>query len=287
MSSACRWADLISALQKVARVLDLKGKYRPDAAVTSGAGGVGGDTLQLNFIPRSLSITLAKRLAQCLNSGLPSGVHLKAAEVLDLIFARLGPQGLVPQLSIWSMGLLPLLQHASSRVKPVLLTLLEKYYVPLGARLLPALPGLLLALLPGMEEETADTRDKVLELLEAVRAATATYPAHSHSPNSHLHPHPHAHHGHTVVLADHSVFMRCVWRLLLNCPQVRLATVNYLAVMLPNPAALVPAGATAAGGVYGQQLQLSRFLSSPRGLCVSALLAANASRSSRCRWYAE
>ena len=248
------WADLISALQKVQRVLDLKGKFRPDATVAVTPAG-GGEPMQLSlsFIPRALSINLAKRLAQCLNSGLPSGVHLKALEVYELVLARLGNHGLVSQLSIWTLGLLGLQSHASSRVKPVLLGLIERFYLPLGPKLLPALPGLLMALLPGMEEDssTSDTREKVLEILEALRMATRTRLA---------------------GVATESVFMNTLWKLLLNVPGVRLAAVNYLTAMLPKPTALL--------GAHGSTvtLALSRFVSHPPSLCIAALLAALHSR---------
>jgi hypothetical protein len=39
-------------------------------------------------IPQKL--TLAKRLAQCMNPALPSGVHLKALDTYDIIIGRIG-----------------------------------------------------------------------------------------------------------------------------------------------------------------------------------------------------
>lgn len=38
------------------------------------------------------------------------------------------------------------------QVKPILLDIYEQYYLPLGLALLPGLSGLLIALLPGLEE---------------------------------------------------------------------------------------------------------------------------------------
>ena len=51
-----------------------------------------------------------------------------------------------------SSGLFPLLSHAAMAVKPVLLTLYERYYLPLQRALLPSLQAFITGLLPGLEE---------------------------------------------------------------------------------------------------------------------------------------
>lgn len=53
---------------------------------------------------------------------------------------------------ISSSGLFPLLGHASMAVKPVLLKLYERYYLPLQRALLPSLQAFITGLLPGLEE---------------------------------------------------------------------------------------------------------------------------------------
>lgn len=55
-------------------------------------------------------------------------------------------------LFIYSAGLFPLLAAAAISVKPVLIDIYEEFYVPLGAYLIPALPGFIMAVLPGIEE---------------------------------------------------------------------------------------------------------------------------------------
>lgn len=96
--------------------------------------------------------TIGKRLAQCLHPALPSGVHLKALESYDIIFKCIGTQRLAHDLFIYSAGLFPLLSHAAMSVKPVLLTVYETHFVALGRNIKPGLNGLLLGLLPGLEE---------------------------------------------------------------------------------------------------------------------------------------
>ena len=68
------------------------------------------------------------------------------------IFDRIGGDGLVRDLFIYTSGLFPLLEYAPMQVRPALLDLYEQYIIPLGPGLLPALQGILLGLLPGLEE---------------------------------------------------------------------------------------------------------------------------------------
>ena len=105
---------------------------------------------KFKVLPRKL--TIGKRLAQCMHPTLPSGVHLKALETYELIFKRIGHKGLAQDLFIYSAGLFPLLGNAAMSTRPVLMNMYENYFLPLGKALLPGLPGLLLALLPGIEE---------------------------------------------------------------------------------------------------------------------------------------
>lgn len=53
-------------------------------------------------VPRR--IIISKRLAQCLHPALPSGVHLKALEIYDVIFKCMGTNRLSQELFIYSAG---------------------------------------------------------------------------------------------------------------------------------------------------------------------------------------
>ncbi|CRK96401.1 CLUMA_CG009818, isoform A [Clunio marinus] len=123
------WADLISALGKLNKVISSYSQYQ--------------------VIPRRIKIS--KRLAQCMHPALPSGVHLKALETYDVIFSNTGVERLASELFIYSAGLFPLLGYAAMNVRPSLLEIYEKYFVPLGERLRPALSGFLSGVLPGLE----------------------------------------------------------------------------------------------------------------------------------------
>uniref|UniRef100_A0A2R9CMC0 DOP1 leucine zipper like protein A n=1 Tax=Pan paniscus TaxID=9597 RepID=A0A2R9CMC0_PANPA len=142
------WADLISALGKLNKVLQNNAKYQ--------------------VVPKKL--TIGKRLAQCLHPALPGGVHRKALETYEIIFKIIGPKRLAKDLFLYSSGLFPLLANAAMSVKPTLLSLYEIYYLPLGKTLKPGLQGLLTGILPGLEEGS-EYYERTNMLLEKVAAA--------------------------------------------------------------------------------------------------------------------
>ncbi|XP_054470794.1 protein dopey-2 [Anoplopoma fimbria] len=140
--SSSEWADLISSLGKLNKALQ--------------------SNLRYSLLPKRLII--GKRLAQCLHPALPSGVHLKALETYEVIFKIIGTKWLAKDLFIYSSGLFPLLGHAAMAVKPILLTLYERYYLPLQRALLPSLQAFITGLLPGLEEglDVYDRTDALL-----------------------------------------------------------------------------------------------------------------------------
>ncbi|XP_058838308.1 protein dopey-1 homolog isoform X2 [Topomyia yanbarensis] len=144
------WADLISALGKLNKVISSNSQFQ--------------------IIPRRIKIS--KRLAQCMHPALPSGVHLKALESYDVIFSNIGVDRLASELFIYSAGLFPLLGYSAMNVRPPLLSIYEKYFVPLGEKLRPALSGFLSGVFPGLEsgqdhfERTSSLLDKVCEAVK-------------------------------------------------------------------------------------------------------------------------
>uniref|UniRef100_A0A8B9GMA1 DOP1 leucine zipper like protein B n=1 Tax=Astyanax mexicanus TaxID=7994 RepID=A0A8B9GMA1_ASTMX len=155
--SSSEWADLISSLGKLNKALQSNLKY--------------------SLLPRRLII--GKRLAQCLHPALPSGVHLKALETYEVIFKIIGTKWLAKDLFIYSSGLFPLLAHAAMSVKPVLLTLYERYFLPLQKALLPSLQAFITGLLPGLEEglEVYDRTDALLLKLSLLVGQSVFYGA--------------------------------------------------------------------------------------------------------------
>lgn len=160
--------------------------------------------LPTSIIPRSL--LLSKRLAQCLNPALPSGVHHRALSVYRQIFLQLSTDGLRRDLAIWSPGLLPFFERANTSTRPVVLALLEDFYLPLADELKPMTRAFLLAVLPGLEEEGAENFDRTLKLLDGLKRSVAD-----------------------------ELFWRCLWAAIITNPGVRQASINFL-VKRPPPA---------------------------------------------------
>ncbi|KAM9037091.1 protein DOP1B isoform 1-T1 [Sarcophilus harrisii] len=155
--SSSEWADLISSLGRLNKALQ--------------------SNLTYSLLPRRLIIS--KRLAQCLHPALPSGVHLKALETYEIIFKIIGTKWLAKDLFLYSCGLFPLLTNGAVSVRPVLLDLYEKYFLPLKKLLLPSLQAFVIGLLPGLEEgsEIYDRTDALLLRLSHVVGKDVFYTA--------------------------------------------------------------------------------------------------------------
>ncbi|KAK4687443.1 hypothetical protein P7C73_g2673, partial [Tremellales sp. Uapishka_1] len=179
------WADFISFLSRLLKTLQTSSPPYTE-------------------IPRKLIV--AKRLAQCLNPALPSGVHQRALDVYAHIFGIIGIEGLKRDLLIWSSGLFPFFQFAATSVRPSLINIYETYYLPLGPNLRPAMKALILALLPGIEEETGDFFDKILSLLG--RLSDAVSPP---------------------------FFLQNVFVILISTASSRLSSLNYLSKKMLEP----------------------------------------------------
>ncbi|OQE26848.1 hypothetical protein PENSTE_c005G09638 [Penicillium steckii] len=143
------WADYISFLSRLLKALQT---HPPDQPV----------------VPHK--VIVSKRLAQCLNPSLPSGVHQKALEVYTYIFGLIKLEGLSHDLPLYLPGLAPTLTFASLTVRPLFLSLVEGYIVDLEPwAIRPALKAILLALLPGLEEETSDDFEPTLRIINKLR----------------------------------------------------------------------------------------------------------------------
>ncbi|KAF8559912.1 hypothetical protein OG21DRAFT_1528688 [Imleria badia] len=159
--------------------------------------------LQFKEIPHKLIV--AKRLAQCLNPALPTGVHQRALDVYIHILSVLGTEGLKRDLPLWSSGLFPFFEYASTSVKPALLNIYDTYYLPLQHDLRPVMKSFILALLPGLEEETGEFFDKVLGLLDKLSGTVSPV-----------------------------FFMQNLWLVMITMPSARGTALNFLSRRLPR-----------------------------------------------------
>ncbi|GKT41980.1 protein dopey [Colletotrichum spaethianum] len=153
------WADYISFLNRL-----LKVGYPPSYPALQARHP------STTTIPSKAIV--AKRLSQCLNPSLPSGVHQKALEVYSYIFATIGTDGLSKDLPLYLPGLASTLSFASLSVRSPFLDLLERHFLDLDPRSLrPAMKSVVLALLPGLEDETSEDFDRTLRLMDSFKAA--------------------------------------------------------------------------------------------------------------------
>ncbi|GAB0138539.1 hypothetical protein EsDP_00006771 [Epichloe bromicola] len=145
------WADYIAFLNKLLKALQARPK-------------------SFNTIPAKALV--AKRLSQCLNPALPSGVHQKALEIYSHVFITIGKDGLSRDLPLYLPGLAPTLSFASLSVRSPYLDLLETHFLDLDPRSLrPAIKSIILALLPGLEDETSEDFERTLNLVSRFKEA--------------------------------------------------------------------------------------------------------------------
>jgi galactitol-specific phosphotransferase system IIB component len=197
--SSTEWADLISSLGKLKKVLQSFPKYA--------------------FVPKRVSV--CKRLAQCLHPALPSGVHLKALEVYTVIFQNIGSEMLSKDLFLYSSGLFPLLANAALSVKPVLLSMYETYFLPLRTQLKPCLIGLLIGILPGLEDGS-DFYQRSFNLLKNICIAQSDAPVLL-----------------STMIADDKYFYTCLWSAIVSQSSIRFPAIQFILTNYENRKKLV------------------------------------------------
>ncbi|KAJ2745082.1 hypothetical protein GGI20_002456 [Coemansia sp. BCRC 34301] len=141
------WADVTAFLTRLSRSFEIYSMY--------------------TVVPHKITVT--KRLAQCLNPALPTGVHQKTLSIYEQLCRLIGHDGLVADLPLYALGLFPFMRNASLKAKPQLLGILEDYFVPLGPGLRPCLKSIMVGVLPGLEEASADVGGRVVGLLDRLR----------------------------------------------------------------------------------------------------------------------
>ncbi|KAL1847916.1 Endosome to Golgi transport protein [Paecilomyces lecythidis] len=193
------WADYISFLSRLLKALQ---SHPPD----------------LPIVPHKTIV--AKRLAQCLNPSLPSGVHQKALEVYTYIFSLIKPEGLSHDLVLYLPGIAPTLTFASLSVRPLFLSLVETFLPDLEPwAIRPALKAIILALLPGLEEETSDDFETTLRIVNKFRNVSSQM--RTQRPSDHAD-------------ASGQYFWQCLFLASITNPSRRLGVLAYLNRHLPK-----------------------------------------------------
>jgi hypothetical protein len=206
------WADFIAFLKQLLKTLQAY--------------------LQFKEIPRK--VIVAKRLSQCLNPALPTGVHQRALDVYTHILGVIGVDGLRRDLFLWTSGLFPFFEYSATAVKLTLINIYDAHFLPLKSSLRPVMKAFILALLPGLEEETSEFFEQVLNLLDGLST--------------------------TVSL---SYFLENVWLIMLTVPSARGTALNLVSRRLPR--LIVGKGMPSGERVNeNRKLMTDRFSNNPR-----------------------
>ena len=126
-------------------------------------------------------ISLAKRLAQCLNQNLPSGVHEMDLDVYSMLFDNIKLNNnnfLGDNLGLYSAGLFPFFVYASAKNKIKFLDdIIKKHYLTLEiSEFKLSLPGMLASILPALEEQNETMQKSIREVfLKAREKSGDTY----------------------------------------------------------------------------------------------------------------
>lgn len=132
-------------------------------------------------------------------------MHQKALEVYSYIFDTIGTSGLERDLHIYSIGLFPFLQYASTSARDTLLRLYDQHFLSLRRRLRPITKALIMAILPGLEDEQAETYDRCLMLLERLSQTV-----------------------------DKAYFFQCIWLVLITQSSLRAPAINFISKRMPQ-----------------------------------------------------
>lgn len=119
-------------------------------------------------------VALSKRLAQCLNTNLPSGVHEIAMEIYRKLFENIkkNNNGLLGEdLGLYSSGLFPFFTYATNQNKLKFLNdIIKEHYLTLtDYEFSLCLPGMVVSILPGIEEQHELMQKTIKEIFSESR----------------------------------------------------------------------------------------------------------------------
>ncbi|EGR29985.1 n-terminal domain protein [Ichthyophthirius multifiliis] len=123
-------------------------------------------------------INFCKRLAQCLNPELPEAINLAALRIYENIFKNMQSVSnnnieeyvkiFTDYIGVYSIGLFPFFSNGQLRNKFYFLNMIKKYYIPLGKDLIPCAPGLVLSILPGLDENNQELLKEIHEIYTCI-----------------------------------------------------------------------------------------------------------------------
>lgn len=202
------WADYIAFLSRLQKALQLA--EEPAHSV--------------QWIP--LAHQVLAKLALCLSSKLPNGVHQKTISIYDLIFSKLSRETLNKEIQVWLPGLLPVVSYGSMLVKPQLLALYKNHLlVQLEPSTLKMITRpVLLSLLAGLDDENLEVFSDILSILDKFKHR----------------------------LGDSAHFWQCLFLCIITSPEKRLGALNWCTARLPVLLAMKTGGGESKFSVEAQ-----------------------------------
>ena len=188
-NNAKEWPDLMSVIKELNSLLQKNN--------------------ECNFKLIKEKITLARRLAQCLNSSLPAGLHENALITYDIILDNIlkhNNNHLGNDLALYSSGLFPFFQNASpSNKQDYLLKIIKGKFLKMESTELElCLTGLLVSILPGLEEQNELITKYIKEIFGALRERLSDY-----------------------------VFYGCLWSIIIRNQKLKLMGMKYINETIP------------------------------------------------------
>ena len=188
---AKEWTDLVKNITDIQILMDTNQKE-----------------LNLNDYPNNE--ILAKRLAQCLNKDLPGGLHEVSIKLYSFVLHNLASnnnQNLGKNLALFSSGLFPFYQYASAQNKiNYLESIIKKVYLCINnTELELCLPGLLVSILPCLDENNEQITKNVIEVFNDISSKI-----------------------------DEKIFYGILWSIILRNPKLRSSGMEYMKKSIPT-----------------------------------------------------
>lgn len=106
----------------------------------------------MHFIPRKFLVN--KRLAQCLNPSLPTGVHHKVIDAYDAVCRKIRETATDLDIEIILTSVLPFFEHANTLIRSRIVYLLDKFLITFHKKLDFHYLQIISGLLAGLEDPT-------------------------------------------------------------------------------------------------------------------------------------
>ena len=108
-------------------------------------------------------------------------------------------------IGIYSNGIFPFFQFAAPRLKIHILKIVKEYYIPLKRQIIPCLPGLLMVLIPVLDDNVEEVVKELFKILDMIKNA-----------------------------AGRKYYIGCIWMVIARQQKGRASAIHLLSSILPK-----------------------------------------------------